>query len=297
MLSNELTFPYYIYPGLPAVHGYYDTKKYNKELNRLYEFISDLNINDKIFLHITIGAAAEELFTRKTNNNDLIEYEFQYQQLFPEHLTRIFNQTTNDILHIIIAPNISFDTSNLETFKVPQFIDKTPEMGWINIDNKTFIDKTKRYKVMIFYTMMPTKDTRNNDLIKHFKSIKLEEYFDINLIHQTEYDIKFVNTFYDKLTILFNNVNKNNGLVTCFSFCVFNEHTNRSHIKNYLMFNEIIKLFDKIYKHRILAEWRYILGSYVVVNYNNNKHIKYIKQTNMNDSKNVCIINVNDFEN
>lgn len=281
MSSNDLTFPYYVYPGLPSVHGYYDTKKYNNELMRLYDFVSELselNMENKTHLHITIGAAVEEIFSRKTNNDnvELIEYEFQYQQLYPEHLVRLYNETSDSIIHIIIAPNQTFDSTKFETFKIPEFIKRTPEMKWKNLDNRTFVDGTDRYKVFIFYTMMPTHDLRNEELIKHFKSVNLEQYFDIELIKQTPIDVAFAKMFYEKLNLLFNNINNKDGYVTCFSYCVFNECTNRSHIKNYCMFKEITKLFNTQNKKRILAEWRYVLGSYVVIQYGNNIPIRYI---------------------
>lgn len=281
MSENEfkLNFPYYVYPGIPGVHGYYDTVTYNKELIRLYNFINTQisQINCPTLLHITIGTAAEEIYNK--NVNTLNEYDFQYQQLYPEHLLREYILTNNNILHLIITPN---------DIKTPRFIQMTPEMQWKMDENNVFVDKTSRYKVMIFNTMMPTCDQKNKRIVEHYSNSGLGKYFDINIIKQTNNDIEFVNNFYSKLGNLFDAINQKSGRITCFSFAVFNENTDRACVKNYMMFKEITSLFTHILLHddntRILAEWRYILSSYTVIRYKTNKHIRYvINNGKMND--------------
>ncbi len=269
-----LTNPYFIYPGFPF-SGYHDTNTYNRNLIDLDNYIKELtcNISHKAIVHITIGAAAEEAYT--DYNKDI---KYQWHQLFPEHLYKIIRTNQNiPIYNIIIAPN-----NFLKEKYMPVFIKKTRELNW-EYENNTF--QTGNLTVKIFCCQMPSvcDYTRLIDnLRKH--NIHDESYY--QSINQTEYDKIFINNFYENLKYLFNKVNYYNGLVSCYSFAVFNADTFKARYNNFSMFKEIKTLFskDKL-ANRVLAEWVYIMTYYNVHIYNTNKKICYVNSKFMKNTK------------
>lgn len=271
-MSNNLSFPYYTYPGIPC-SGYQDIKNYNRELYRLKNEIIKLNEiqYQPILFHLTIGAAMEELLHIDLND----EYRFQWQQLFPNHIMNALKNDTK-VVHFIVSPNKNFSADN---FIEPYFIKNTPEFEWELIEDRKYISHKYSYTVMIFYTMIPTVDTRNEKICNIMHSYLHDMDYIINTFVQTKLDITFTKQFWNDLDNLITNINKYGGIVTCFSFAVFNADTNNSTIRNYDMFPEIMYIFNK-HSINLLAEWIFYPCNYLVYLYNNSiENISYITPT------------------
>jgi len=269
-----LNFPFYMYPGAP-VSGYMDTSTYHENLFNLYNFLE--TTNDRIastkrptFLHISIGAALDEQWP-----GNVEQIGWQYQQLYPYHLEQCYKFTQLDIIHIIISPNENFDNKN---YIDPCFIENTKHMNWrrqqIGIAHE-YISSDSRYSVLVFCTPLPHVDNRNEKLIEKIRSWNTS--VDVDYLVQTEYDRHFTKQLYSKMRQLFDTVNNNNGFVTCFSFAVFRKGTEKDRFCNYVMFSEIIALFEQKTSQRILAEWLYTDGCYVVSDYRSCELISYIR--------------------
>lgn len=247
-----LNFPYYIYPSTPCVE-YKNTLEYNSELIRLNSEINKLESFNGIF-HLTIGAAMEESFAVDSKWKD-VKYDdcvtFQWQQLYPYHLHH-FTNLNIPIIHFIVSPNESFST---EKFIEPAFIKKTPWMNWEK-NNKTYISKTFKYIVMIFYTMMPTIDTRNQKFCVILKERLTDDTY--KTFEQTPFDISFVITFYKQLEFVVRKIKLNGGVISCFSFAVFSASGLFARkFNNFTMFKEICDIFYDTNKKSLLAEWTF----------------------------------------
>lgn len=281
-MDKKVNFPFCLYPGFP-LHGYFETDVYRKEIALLFNTIKELQTSitkkKNPILHITIGAAMEE-YTQDQEENSL---KFQWQQLFPQHLQQASLSGNNDIVHLIISPNRSFIKSKFsasvesqsDVYKEPKFIAETKDRGWKQINEGHYIDKTGRVTVMIFCCPFPHIDPKNNKLLEKWK-LKLPTGIDYDGFQQTNDDIDFVKLFYKELNQLMKVVSQTNGITTCFSFAVFNEYTQYSHVKNYIMFDEIKELFEDDYKTRLLAEWIYIPACYILHQYEKKRSKNYI---------------------
>ncbi len=279
---ENLSFPFYLYPGYPFA-GYYDIDTYIKNLLKLNNMTKILSNNleqnqNKILFHMTIGAPMEEYF--KLSSIAENPCSFQYQQLFPEHLFRYAKQG-HTIIHFIISPTKSF---SIENFDPPLFIEKTGSDKWkIEFVNDVIVINSLIYdfQVYLFCTMMPTHDKRNEEAIEYINSKQNDNVkfiCPIKNITQTQYDRKFVCDFYKNLNTLINVIVKHNGTVTCFSFAVFRENSNKSKYKNYVMFEELITAINWTNPNIFLGEWVYIESSYVVIPYCNNiESLSYVK--------------------
>lgn len=292
--SFKLNYPYYLYPGSPC-SGYFEIGTYNKELMRLNNEI--INLSDSILgskqssnilFHLTIGAAMEEVLLEYKNSSLNIDpSEFQWQQLLPDHIRRAVNDGIN-VIHFIVSPNMSFSD---DKFIEPRFIKNTQEYSWEKDDNKTYIayKSNCKYIVMIFNTMIPSIDNRNSQICdrlrKHFSEIGSGDV--INEYVQTDNDRLFVSQFYKNLDKLVSTINNDGGIVTCFSFAVFNAETDRRRLRNYIMFPEIMKLFSR-HSRNLLAEWTYYHDNYLMIlcdkcDYKANDGISYVKKSFRHD--------------
>jgi hypothetical protein len=252
---SKLNFPYYIYPGTPYCE-YTDVEQYNENILQLNDLLLNLSckINDPILLHFTIGSPMENIL----NSN------FQWQQLFPIHVRNFIknNNIKNQCIHIIISPDSIFSSKNNVE---PKFIKETTEFDWLKQGNN-YISLKYNYKVIIFNTMMPTYDNRNNDYINKFINInnmKLQYNINFNKYIQTEFDIKFIHDFYNNFNKCVTNITQMGGIITCFSFAVFNAESNKNNINKYAMFKEIINIFNN--KQTLLAEWIFYYENYLLV--------------------------------
>jgi hypothetical protein len=255
-----------MYPGFPF-SGYHDTYTYNRNLIDLDNYIKELtiNINQKSIIHISIGAAAEE--ARIDFNKDI---KYQWEQLFPEHLYKIIKTNPSiPVYHIIIAPN-----NFLKDHYMPIFIKKT-KLNWIYRGHNTF--QLDNLTIKMFCCPMPS----NCDYTKLIDNLRTHNIKDENYyksIDQTNQDRIFINNFYKNLECLFNKVNYYDGIISCYSFAVFNADTMKARYNNFSMFKEIKDLFPKNKLcQRILAEWVYILSYYNVHVFNTNQKICFSK--------------------
>jgi hypothetical protein len=145
--------------------------------------------------------------------------------------------------------------------------------------------------------MMPTIDERNNLIIKSnvkrfsricesFSGFVAEQYL-IKTYIQTVNDIKFTSEFYANLKNVIEIIKTNGGIVTCFSFAVFCETTNKFIFgQKYNMFKEITNVGCDI-----LAEWRFVATNYLMFEHNNKQILSYEDdsiQITKNDTKLIC---------
>lgn len=274
-----MNFPYYLYPGAPC-SGYYNTEQYNPELIRLEREIKKLESFDGIF-HLTIGSAMEEVFALESKLQEK-KYDdcvtFQWQQLYPYHLHYSANCNI-PVVHFIVSPN---ETYSSDRFIEPAFIKRTPWMNWEKHD-KTFISRTFRYIVMIFCTMMPTVDDRNNKICKKMSEVFKNENFD--MFKQTDYDVSFIISFYKMFRFVVDKIKTNGGVITCFSFAVFLATTTKSTINNYIMFKEVCSVFGTPGEKSILAEWLFYNENYLVKLYDRVGSISYVAPNGNNDQQ------------
>jgi hypothetical protein len=295
MSEEGLSYPYKLYHKTPF-HPYNTISVYNHKIKQCHNIINMLKseITSKKLFHITIGASMEEM-QRYVYHSD---YNFQWQQLLPFHIVNFLKQG-GSVEHIIISPNASFCD---ETFLDPFFIKFTPEFNWVKVISSAnichYASTVYDYNVRIFCTMMPSIDINNNiDIDNIVNKVKFTQSFkststdteesNVELIIritrqyiQTEYDRQFVKRFYTDLFELFSIVNDFGGIVTCFSFAVFNELcTDVAYkYKNYRLCPEIIDGF-KNHKN-LLAEWVFTQGNYCMRYYKNPSiFISYIKPT------------------
>lgn len=113
----------------------------------------------------------------------------------------------------------------------------------------------------------------------------IDKLININNYKQSIEDNIFTNKFYVNLNTLFNNITLNKGFITCFSFAVFNKLTKNGNLNNYVMFEEIKKLFDANMKktQKLLSEWEYIDDNYTMIPYNyEDIKISYLDDTTTN---------------
>jgi hypothetical protein len=256
---TSLSFPYYLYPGTPT-SGYFDTDIYNNDLCCLHSELLNLNTSHETFLfHVTIGAPMEELFNICEKYKNI--YDFQWQQLLPDHIIKALKNNIK-VIHFIVSPNETFSPYD---FKDPLFIQKTPDFDWELCGDREYISKKYNYTVRIFCTMMPTIDCNNK--------------------RQTDFDIYFVTNFYVDFRNTIKKIIKNNGECTCFSFAVFNMNTKNNIIQKYSMFEEI----KEVYENSLLAEWIYYEYCYVLKTHENCKYhndcdvISYVERSEQFD--------------
>ena len=264
-----LNFPFGRYAGgIPFSHGYSDTAVYNREIKKCTDKLEEFKtIDTPTLLHISIGAAMDEELTSETIGE-------QYKQLFPEHLLNAYNTTEYNIKHIIISPNVNFG----EAFVAPAFIGKTQDiMGWEQIGDRIYMDKQRRYSIYIFNTLMPSEQQNNAAYIgqwsERYRRDNLQDIYNMEIFRQTENDKQFIRQFYDLLNSVFTQIETYNGFISCFSYAVFNEMTRNSHYVDYVMFKEIMALFNK--STRILAEWRYTKSNFNVYQFRSYNKISY----------------------
>ena len=285
---DTIHYPYYIYPGYP-VSGYTDISTYNLQLLKLNNKINTLknDINDSTLFHLTIGACMEEYlqqsFRLPSTKN---QYNFQWQQLFPDHLKQhaLFG---GKVIHIIVSPTKSF---NIYEYIEPLFVAETSEFEWITlVTNDEILIRSRTYDIQIYIycTMMPCIDNRNKyirDTIQ--KNISTGHDY-VTKITQTDYDVDYIIKFYNDMKKLFSDIQQNNGIITCFSFAVFCNGGNKSHIKNFVMFKQLVTHIDWNNINMYIGEWSFYNGNYMIVPYTTCKisvYIGYADITTVNKS-------------
>ena len=279
---DTIHYPYYIYPGYP-VSGYTDISTYNLQLLKLNNKINTLknDVNNRTLFHLTIGACMEEYlqqsYTSSSSELPLAEnrYKFQWQQLFPDHLKQ-HALSGGKVIHVIVSPTKSF---NMHEYEEPLFVAETLEFDWIKLvtnDEISIHSRIYDIQIYIYCTMMPCIDNRNKyirDTIQ--KNISTGHDY-VTKITQTDYDVDYIIKFYNDMKKLFSDIQQNNGIITCFSFAVFCNGGNKSHIKNFVMFEQLVTHIDWNNINMYIGEWSFYSGSYMIVPYKKCKLYDYI---------------------
>lgn len=262
LMNPSLNFPYYMYPATPLCE-YDQISTYTKELERLDREL-DTKPNPRTLFHLTIGAAMEEILCSDTTPPS---YKPQWQQLMPQHIID-FVKRGGDCVHYIVSPNITFSYHKEYTDTHPSFIHHTPDFDWV-IEKNYYRSRKYNYTVKIFCTMMPASDrARNIVCMQKLEQLAKKDggdFFNPQTYRQTDYDNYFTRQFYIKLKNLIDRVGESGGFTTCFSFAVFNQSGNKSHIRDYIMFADIKSVFDA--PNRFLAEWIYCFTEYLMIPY------------------------------
>lgn len=287
--TSVLNFPYYFYPNVPFC-GYMNIDEYNKNLIKLENLITEFKLIDRsILFHLSAGAAAEEILSEHFSIRNT---STQWTQLFPQHLHRAIENNI-EVVHIIVAPNKNFSSdSSFNPYCDPKFIENTnDELQWEKNEN-CYKSGTKKIKVYVFYTMLPTIDHRNefiiksntvrfNNICKTFKNHIVKQYL-IDTYRQTLVDRKYVKKFYKNLEESVNQIKMCGGVSTCFSFATFARDTDKyQHGLNYNMFKEILNV-----KFDVLCDWKFGLDNYNLEEYTEKNELSYLDDS-------ISIINEN----
>ena len=274
-MINNISNPWFTYPGSP-INGYIRQHPQLKpELSRLMQSLINLRENTRSFLfHLTIGAAAEEIGITQLEQTDSM---FQMHQLIPAHVLDAGNNGIT-IVEYVVCPNI---------IDVPLFM-STHE--WRKMNNTEYKHNTLPITIYFFCTMMPTKDKKRNDLCMSqpiFTDITFIESVDgdIKQFMQTDNDRLFVDVFYNELKTTVSKIRHNGGATTCFSFAVFQSGTSNSKFNNCAMFKEVIDCFPDT-SSSCIYEWVYRIGIFVVGRISR----QYDNSTQRSNSNTVCFV-------
>lgn len=275
-----MNYPFFVYPGYPF-RGYFNFEEYLSEVIRLDKYIQELKdtCTQNTLLHLTIGAAMEEVADIEDYFKIYIQKQ-HWRQLFPDFIDYNCFKNKTPVKIIIIAPNDIFSINN---FKEPQFIKYTNEIySWEKINQKQYKSQNFNVEVNFFCTMMPhSEPARNINIVNKIKQIDLDQKTNYHQkIIQSNDDLNFINQFYTNLKLLFDVINQKEGIVTCFSFAVFNEITEQSKYNEYLMFSEILGLFTKENeKIRLICRWIFNIKNNTMIVYSDKGFISYCYQT------------------
>ena len=273
----SLNHPFFIYPnGLLSEYNNYSL--YCSEVIRLYKFIEDLNIelksinkNFKSLISFIIGSTMEDALIQKNTDYKNI---FQFQQLFPTYINDfIFKYSQiNKLIQIIIVSPDKFFTNGI----IPQFINFT-QYNFTQIDKYTyeFFDYELKIRVNIFNCPMPCVEKRENIILScdNLLNILSENPYGILSFKQTQYDITFINNFYDKTISELFSVSSDNCKIIINSWVNFKNLYGYS--ENYNMFPKMLVIANKY--NIIATEWNYIdelFYTKIISNYNF-KNIRY----------------------
>jgi hypothetical protein len=267
-LNLDINHPWAMYPGYPVQGSYHSFDIYKKDIIVAKEKIDQItkNINCPTLFHLGIGAAMDEIYRSDFINKQ--KFDLQYYQLMPHYIEKYICQYPDYKCYIfIISPNKHFEDG--DNYMNPTFIEFTNETyEWILIEPKHYKSNICNIEVYVFCTPMPHENKKAIDIkINSLKTNGLYELYGKKLC-QTNADLTFIEQFYKSLSLLFNKINDNNGLVTCLSSAVFRN----LNINQYTMFSEIIKLFhghSGIYRKRLLMEWIYDENNFTAMPYYN----------------------------
>ena len=129
--------------------------------------------------------------------------------------------------------------------------------------------------------MMPHNElARNKKIITKIKQIDKDQKTNFSQdIIQTDEDKNFIEQFYQNLSQMFNMINSKGGIITFFSFAVFNEITVYRKYNEYSMFKEILDLFTvETEKTRLICRWIFDINNQTMNVYNGRGLISYCYQ-------------------
>lgn len=244
--EQKVNYPHRIYPGFPC-------SGYPKNLNELYriaEFIEELcNTTEQILLHLTIGAPAEENgFFDMKNTNDVL----QMYQIIPEHIIE-FARSGIRVVSVVVCPN-QVDS--------PLFMRFTDD--WKKISDFQYQHNELPITLNFFFTMMPAHDERNEYYMKIMVDRGIYQMLPdgIEQYRQTFTDRVYIEHFYNKLAITFQHIKQYGGVVSCFSFAVFNDNSDKRKYNNFWLFRELVQVCKT--QGVLLCEWLHARENYFV---------------------------------
>ena len=262
----QLNHPWKIYLREP-LSSYTRYSTYHSELLRLLEFVNRLNTNivdikeNQVQLtNFIIGTPMEDAFHREKEIANQMKrifsfpFLFQWQQLFPTHIKKFINHYSkfdNDINIniIIISPDEIFMDEN---YKEPLFTTCSKCFDFTKIANREYIYSEDKLtiKIDIFTCPFPQLE-KNMDIITRYNAfIQKIPDFELKSLAPTEFDIRFIDNFYEIIESIASNPASN---------MIINSHAtfkNVSGYENYGLFPSLLELANK---HQIIAtEWNFL---------------------------------------
>jgi hypothetical protein len=260
-MTLKLNHPWSIYYCEPiSSYTKYDT--YYKELERLLVHIENLSNRikelgetDAQLTNFIIGTPMEDALQKKHCGKN---YIYQWQQLFPYHITNFINHNMSldkdiSVNIIIISPDDIFMDEN---YREPLFMTECEDYEFIKFGNRdyVYIEKKLKIKIDIFTCPFPQleKDKfvieKSNELIKKVGNYQIENFA------PSEDDKKFISNFYDYLEMIASNPLSN---MIINSYAIFR---NVREYDNYGLFSSLLELADK---YKIIAtEWTFSENNY-----------------------------------
>lgn len=263
-MSISLSNPYFTYPGAPC-RGYNEREVYHGESVRLLEYIQELELLPEMLLHISVGAAMEERWVDGFRDPEFRKH-MQWKQVLPDHvIDHALSRRRTPVRVIVVSPNSGFSP---RAFVAPECIAATNQFFRWKKWERSYKATTCDMELHIFCTPMPHDDAkRNRTLMSHVAEVAPELLAgpQFRCLEQTPEDRQWIHQFYTALGECFDRVTQTGGLVTCFSFAVFNGDNSFAQFNNYAMFSELCSLFrGHDVRKRLLAEWTYNLENTMV---------------------------------
>lgn len=251
-----LNHPWSIYLREP-ISSYTKYKIYYAELLRLLNFTQKLNTNiqnlgeNQIQLtNFIIGTPMEDALHKKNCSN---VYIFQWQQLFPYHITKFINYYTKlkkDIIVeiVVISPDDIFMDDN---YKEPLFMTYCVDYKFEKVKNREYVysGENLTIKINIFTCPFPQLEQNKTYIMQSNRLIKVIGTYDLDCFAPSPDDIIFIEIFYEQLEAIASNPLSNMIINSYVTFRNVREYD------NYGLFKSLLQLANK---HKLIAtEWRF----------------------------------------
>jgi len=257
-----LNHPWKIYLREP-ISSYTKYCVYHKELIRLLQFVKSLDEhiinlkeNQVQLTNFIIGTPMEDAIHKRNCSS---AYIFQWQQLFPYHITNFIKHYTklnNDINVniIIISPDDIFMD---DTYKEPLFMTHCTEYTFTKIKNREYIYSEKKLtiKINIFTCPFPQLETNKSVIQKSNILIEKIGTFELDTLAPSEDDIRFIDIFYSYIESIACNPLSN---------MIINSYATFRNVREYDNFGLFPSLLALANKHKIIAtEWEFSENNYL----------------------------------
>lgn len=257
----KLNHPWSIYLREP-ISSYTKYSIYHSELLRLLDFLKNLNTNiknikeDRVQLtNFIIGTPMEDALHKKNCSNI---YMFQWQQLFPYHITKFINyyeKLNNDVNVniIIISPDDIFMDEN---YKEPLFTSKSTDYKFTKVKNREYNYSKEKVTIKIDIFTCPFPQLEKNKLIirKSDELIKKIATYELDSLAPSLDDIKFIEKFYENIESIASNPLSN---------MIINSYATFRNVREYDNYGLFTSLLELANKYKIIAtEWNFSENNY-----------------------------------
>lgn len=257
----KLNHPWSIYLREP-ISSYTKYSIYHSELLRLLDFIVNLNINIKNIkdnrvqlTNFIIGTPMEDALHKQNCSNI---YMFQWQQLFPYHITKFINyhEKLNNYVNIniiIISPDDIFMDEN---YKEPLFTSQCMDYKFTKVKNREYNYSKEKLtiKIDIFTCPFPQLEKNKLTILKSDELIKKIALYQLDTLAPSLDDIKFIDNFYEHIESIASNPSSNMIINSYATFRNVREYD------NYGLFKSLLELANK---YKIIAtEWSFSENNY-----------------------------------